>query len=224
MPESSVFSKEVPGLFQSHFESLHKGSAISVEVIKARGYKSVLGKTELRNLGFSPARQRPPGILIPLHGVGGGIVGYQYRPDNPRLNAKGKPAKYETPSGASNRVDCPPLCHPFLGDPAVPLWITEGVKKADALASQGVCAIALPGVWNWRGKNEVGGLVALPDLEHIAFNERTVYLAFDSDTWTNRSVKAALLRLAGLLEQRHAQVPGLCCPSPAGAGRHQGRH
>ena len=54
------------------------------------------------------------------------------------------------------RVDCPPRCRPGLADPAVPLWITEGQKKADALASRGLCAIALLGVWNWRGTNACG--------------------------------------------------------------------
>ena len=40
----------------------------------------------------------------------------------------------------------------MLGDPAIPLWITEGVKKADCGALNGLCIVALPGVWSWRGR------------------------------------------------------------------------
>ena len=69
----------------------------------------MLGKSELEKLGFSSAQRHVPGLLIPLWGVDGiNIVGYQFRPDSPRLNSKGRPVKYETPRGAINRIDCPP--------------------------------------------------------------------------------------------------------------------
>jgi len=98
-----------------------------------------------------------------------------YRPDAPRsFDEKGKGrlpdgtypqrvAKYEAPQGAAMRLDCPPTCRSSLRDPSVPLWITESQKKADALASHGFCALALLGVWNWRGRNGLGGLTALAD-------------------------------------------------------------
>ncbi|MDP2989687.1 MAG: bifunctional DNA primase/polymerase [Kiritimatiellota bacterium] len=39
-----IFSKECPSLLTHHFQQLHNGSGISVEVIRERGYKSVLDK------------------------------------------------------------------------------------------------------------------------------------------------------------------------------------
>lgn len=72
----------MPELLQHHLEHL-KASAISIEVIQERGYKSVLSKTPLKEAGFGKAQQRAPGILILLHGVDGSIVGHQYRPDHP---------------------------------------------------------------------------------------------------------------------------------------------
>ena len=148
-----VFSEVIPELLMTHFRHLTEGSGIKVDVIKERGYRSLLGKSELEKLGFVPSQRHVPGILIPLWGVdGGGIVGYQFRSDSPRLNNKGKPIKYETPRGATNRIDCPPACQKLLADPNVPLWITEGVKKGDSLASQGECVIDLTGIWNWRAK------------------------------------------------------------------------
>jgi hypothetical protein len=213
-PPSNPFSQEVPQLLQSHLDHL-LASGIALEIIRERGYVSVLGRNQpipslggktLAELGFATYQTRIPAILMPLHGVHGQVVGYQLRPDDPRLNEKGKPTKYETPRGASNRLDVPPRCQEALGNPHVPLFVTEGIKKADSLASAGACAIALAGVFSWRGRNEAGGKTALPDLEYIAFNDRKVYLAFDSDAWTNRQVRAALLRLRALAEQKGAEV------------------
>ena len=39
--------------------------------------------------------------------------------------------------------------------------VTEGTKKADAAAVRGLCCVALPGVWSWRGSNGCGGKVAV---------------------------------------------------------------
>ena len=63
----------------------------------------------------------------------------------------------ETPAKSRMALDVPPTVRHLLGDPNVPLFITEGVKKADALASRGLCAVALLGVWNFRGVNDQGG-------------------------------------------------------------------
>ena len=109
--QASPFSEEVPALLTPHFQHLHDGSGISSDVIKERGYKSVLGKTALREAGFSKTQQRAPGILIPLHGVDGSIVGHQYKPDHPRKDAKrDRIIKYENPLGSSIRLDVPPRC------------------------------------------------------------------------------------------------------------------
>ena len=60
----------------------------------------------------------------------------------------------------------------------MPLFITEGIPKADAAVSINLCCIALLGVFNFRGSNEVGGKTALADWESVAPNGRTVYIAF----------------------------------------------
>jgi len=210
----SVFSEVIPELITSHFHCLHEGSGIGIDVINERGYRSLLGKSELEKLGFAPSQRHAPGILIPLWGVDDGIVSYQFRPDSPRLNNKGKPIKYETPRGATNRIDCPPppVCQKLLVDPNVPLWITEGVKKGDALASQGECVIDLTGIWNWRAKNSLGGITVSSDFDSIALNDRQVYIAFDSDYTTNPSVSQAAKRLAELLKTKKAIVSIVLLP------------
>jgi hypothetical protein len=143
-----------------------------------------------------------PALLIPIHNVGGEIALYQTRADEPRI-VDGKAVKYETPLGSRMTIDVPPSVRHQLGDPSIPLWITEGIRKADAAVSAGLCCIALLGVWAWRGRNEQGGKTALADWESIALNGRVVYIAFDSDVMTKPEVAKALERLKGFLESRH---------------------
>ena len=207
-----VFCEALPELLSEHFRHLHEGSGISLEIIKERGYRSILGKSELEKLGFSSSQRRSPGILIPLWGVDGAAAGYQFRPDNPRFDTRSRPVKYESPFGAGNRLDCPPRCRKALGDPKTPLWITEGSKKADALASHGACAISLTGVWGFKGKNEFGGITILSDWDCIALKERVIYLAFDSDVVTKEPVRKALEHLGEYLMRKGARLSVVYLP------------
>ena len=207
-----VLSEIVPGLLPEHLRHLNEGSGISVDVIKERGYRSIQGKGELEKLGFSSSQQRAPGILIPLWGVEGTEAGYQFRPDNPRSDARARPVKYELPFGAGNRLDCPPRCRKALGDPKMPIWITEGSKKADALASHGACAISLTGVWGFKGKNEFGGITVLSDWDCISLKERLIYLAFDSDVVTKEPVRKALEHLGAYLMRKGARLSVVYLP------------
>src|SRR4051794_23415447 len=110
-------------------KKLIDASAINDGVAEARGYRSVSTKSELRSLGFSDAQQRVPALLAPIFDVRGEIVSYHLRPDEPRVK-DGRALKYETPRGSRMAVDVPPSIRAKLGDPGVPLWITEGVRKA----------------------------------------------------------------------------------------------
>ena len=116
-------------------------------------------------------------------------------------------------------LDVPPCCRVGLDNPARELWVTEGVKKGDALATAGVVAIALLGVWNWRGTNDKAGKTALPDWEAIAVNERVVYLAFDSDVVEKPAVYSALARLSAFLRSRGATVRVVYLPSALGGAK-----
>jgi hypothetical protein len=214
----SVFSDAIPELLSEHFRHLTEGSGINVDVIRERGYRSLLGKSELEKLGFTSAQQRAPGILIPLRSVDGNEAGCQFRPDHPRTN-RGKPVKYESPAGSSNRVDCPPRCHEMLGNPQVPLWITEGSKKADALASHEACAISVTGVWGFKGKNQYGGITFLTDWDYIALKGRKVYLAFDSDIVTKEPVRKALEHIGEHLRRKGASVHIIQLPQLEGQNK-----
>ena len=141
-------------LSEAHAAML-RASAISDEVIEARGYRSIEAN-EAKSYGFAKW-QSMSGLLIPLCGVDCTVKGHQLRPDEPRLSKKGNPVKYETPLGQPNTLDINPLVQSEVAKARKAIFITEGAKKADALASFGIPAISLTGVWNWRGKNPDGG-------------------------------------------------------------------
>jgi hypothetical protein len=184
-----------------HRAMLEQESSIAPKVIEVRGYRTVETKAELETLGFGRAQRKVPGLLLPIYAPGGEISLYQFRPDEPRIKDR-RPVKYETPSGSRMALDVHPFAREKLGDPTVPLFVTEGIKKGDALVSRGLCAIAFIGVWNWRGTNEHGGKTALPEWEHVALNNREVYIVFDSDVMLKQEVYAALARLKPFLEVR----------------------
>ena len=194
---------DYPGLdLLPHHATLLAASAISPEVAIARGYRSI-GRAEARELGFKGAQARP-GLLIPLWRVDGRPGGYQLRPDEPRLSKDGKPIKYETPRGQANILDVPPTVLHKLGLLGEGAFITEGARKADAIASLGLPAINIAGVYGWRGRNAGGGYTVLPDWEEINLKGATWILAFDADVRTNRQVHQALTRLWQWLEWKGA--------------------
>lgn len=199
LPEET--GENVGNLLPRHREMLLQESTIAPGVVGARGYRTVYKKAELERLGFGRAQRNAPGLLLPIHGPAGGIASYQLRPDEPRIK-DGKPVKYEAPAGSRMTLDVHPFCQEKLRDPSVPLFVTEGIKKGDALVSRGLCAVALIGVWNWRGKNGLGGKTALSEWEYIALNDRQVYIVFDSDVMLKMEVHAALVRLKAFLEGR----------------------
>ncbi len=204
-----------------HRHELHS-SAISDKVIDGRGYRSVLRTdTDLRhqnllkNNGMAKAVwgnvQLCSGILMPQWSVAGERLAGMYKPDRPRTGDKGKPRKYEAPAGRTAVLDVHPFNTGRLSDPAVDLWVTEGVKKGDALTSADECAVALAGVWNWRNKQG-----PLGDWESVQLRGRIVYVCFDSDTWTNPSVRGAMRRLGQFLTSKGAIVRYVVPPSVVG--------
>nr|MDQ3831382.1 DUF3854 domain-containing protein [Candidatus Tectomicrobia bacterium] len=213
MPEDSP-------LLPHHADQLVQGSGIAAEVVTERGYRSITSAefSLLKTAGFSRAQWRNvPGLLLPLWTTDGQNGLMVYRPDTPRVDAKGALLKYEIPPKHGVRLDCPPRCRSRLMHPSEPLWVTEGQKKADALASHNLCAIALLGVWNFKGKNSWGGVTFLNDWDYVALNGREVRLVFDSDVMTKPPVRKALERLTEHLQRKGAYVVAVYLPMADGA-------
>lgn len=206
-----------PLLLPQH-QQLLDASAITPEVAAARGYRSITTKAELKARGFRDRQCRVPALLIPLRNPAGKQVSYQLRPDEPRIDPRdGRAIKYETPGNSRMLLDVPPTARDWVTDPKRPLFVTEGVRKADSAASLGLAVVALLGVWCWRGTNRHGGKVTLSDWEYIALGERRVFIVFDSDVMINPVVYAALVRLKDFLENRGAEVSLIYLPAGEGA-------
>ena len=117
--------------------ALLAASTITRDVARARAYRSVTRKVDLRRAGFADSQCVVPTLLMPVYSVHGEVALYQHRPDAPRVR-EGRPLKYETPARARMVIDVPPAARPRHADPLVPLFITEGIRKADALVSYGI--------------------------------------------------------------------------------------
>jgi P4 family phage/plasmid primase-like protien len=134
--------------------------------------------------------------------------------ESPR-QVKGRPIKYESPASAGNVLDLNPMMKGEAGNPASLLWIVEGIKKADALVSQGEVAVAIAGVWSWRGTNAKGGKTALAEFDDLALNGREVAVCFDSDVLEKKQVRAAMVRLVEYLRARGADARYVVVPATA---------
>jgi hypothetical protein len=176
-------------------------SAITAEVIQARGYRTIEDPEELLNLGYQDYQAITPGLLLPLYDMWGNVSSSQHRPDDPRKNGEGKLIKYESRAGHGQVLDANPILGERLRDPKEPLIVTEGARKADAAISEGYVAVALPGVWCWRKDG-----VPLTEWEDIKLYGREVYVAFDSDAQTNPHVRKALIGLCEFLRSRGANA------------------
>jgi P4 family phage/plasmid primase-like protien len=200
-------------LSAEHYQEITHDSAVAADVAAARGYRTLTGtgadRDELNDLGFKPfvwsRDDAYPGLLIPMHGADGTVRGHQFKPAVPRKRVKTDqsttPIKYESPSKAPLVIDVPEYTRGVLTDTSVPLWLTEGMKKTDALVSQGLAAIGLTGVFNWRNSHGVLG-----DWEEIPIKGRVIVLCFDADAAGNRNVQLAMSRLGAWLRTKGAST------------------
>jgi putative DNA primase/helicase len=221
-------------LLPHHLEMLRDASGISQAIIERRGCFSITTPKQAEELKFALAQalkvsEKHPALVIPYYGPDGELATHVMRPDNPRSlddREKGKLPdgtypqkvfKYEMVKGAGNVLDCHPDIIEALGDKDIPLYFTEGARKADSLISRGFTAINLNGVWGWRGTNAQQGKTALAGFDSIALNNRKCVLLFDNDVRSNDNVRAALRRFKSFLESRGAKVtPVLLPPSQNG--------
>jgi hypothetical protein len=180
------------------------------------------------------------GILFPLYWPEATHPhAYRLRRDNPEWK-QGKDGalkpdrKYLGEPGSGNRLYFPPsVILAQLDDPATPIVIVEGEKKALALQrlayhqqeNPRFIPIAIAGVWNWRGTTgKTGGPKGerlnitgpINDLNKIVWNGRTVFILFDANVSTNDSVKWARKGISRELAGRRAIVRCITLPEDCG--------
>jgi hypothetical protein len=101
-----------------------------------------------------------------------------------------------------------------IANPQVAVILTEGVKKAAALLSQGFAAIGLPGIWGGY-RNKSGNPCLLPQLAVFASSGRQVYFAFDQDEKpTTRLHNRKAVGCTARLLQQHGSAVSIISWSP----------
>ncbi|MBM4322974.1 MAG: DUF3854 domain-containing protein [Deltaproteobacteria bacterium] len=118
--------------------------------------------------------------------------------------------KYIQPKGTQSRVYFPPPVREILSNQSIPIYGTEGVKKALKSTQEGVPCFALSGLWNWSDGSEEKKLIPYFDL--INLDGRTIYFTPDND-WElpnrhgeQRNLRQAVYELAYRLIDRGAKV------------------
>jgi len=184
------------------------------------GIRTVSGEEMRRMLNWTQADgDAGGGWAIPFDDPAAHDCYWRVKPDKPRTRGDHL-IKYESPVGSGNRAYRPPGFDDSKGKPIV---ITEGEKKALSAMSHGLNCLGLTGVWNWqkpRKRDDMGQAYGdrqlIDDLAGIAWANREVVVAFDSDAAINRQVELAQQRLAEMLAQRGAKVKIARLPQGAG--------
>jgi uncharacterized protein DUF3854 len=205
-----------PGLSEAHRKMLYDESGISPEVAAARGYRTIRRRSEVPEEFADWQRRR--GLLVPTYSPDGTTRGYQLRPDRPIRRKNGSAPKYETPHGSRITLDVNPLTRDEVSTGQDVLWVTEGARKVDALASKGLAAVGIIGVWNFAVPGSKG-VEPLPCWRHVRLGGRTVTVVYDADAKTNPDVQEALRRLVVMLEGLGAAVLVIYLPPVNGNGK-----
>jgi hypothetical protein len=205
----------LPQVEPQHIRQLEEGSGIAREVMAERGVRTITHGRELPKGSSWRQRKRGGGILFTVHRPDGS-TSWSFRPDEPDPKDPGR--KYEQPSkhygGPGNVLDVHPRMRHLKDDPEVEITFVEGIKKADALTSQGMLAVAITGVWNWLSDGE-----PIQDLVEIPVDGRRVNICFDSDMLHNPNVQEAAKRLAEYMIMRGAEVWITYLPNKPGGSK-----
>lgn len=177
----------------------------------ARGCYSTADAQHLVDLGYKPYQALVPALVLPSFNIHRQLVEHFIRPDSPRINAEGKPVKYDRPIGSQNFLDVNPINQERIWDTSVPIFFTEGIFKADTLTSLGYLGVSLQGTWNFCTRDGPSKGV-IPELREIPFGKRLTYIVFDSDIQVKEGVYHAAIELGKVLRSREAIVKYVIVP------------
>jgi Domain of unknown function (DUF3854) len=193
-----------PTLSIAHAEML-QASGIHPALITARSYFTATSNHALlRDLDYplreeyahhqlADYQQRFPALVIPQYSLGH-FSHVIIRPDDPRTsrkpNGQMRSIKYEQPAGVAPILDLLPMFTDALADRHVPIWWTEGSRKADAIASHfdDVVPLSILGTWGWQRKSIDDENLLLPAFDSFPVRDRVHVIALDEDMAFNENV------------------------------------
>jgi hypothetical protein len=175
-------------LAPEHRDDLRK-STLTDEMIQEQFIRSVPPAMIQPLLGFDRPQIRSA-LLFPFRSSAGGFMDHVRMKIFPALtDDKGHAVKYLQPRRSAVRLYFVARCLERVLETDEPLWITEGEKKALAVAQLGLPVIGITGVQGWHGK---GHCDLLPDFDAIPLVDRRVELLPDTDYQTNPDVALAI--------------------------------
>ncbi len=177
-------------LSQHHLEQLQDESGLRDEILKTARPFSLRGRFVMENglktdilIRLSlPESYKSDLLIFPYPDKGNS---FRARLDVPERK-DGKDIRYKQPRKQRN---VPYVITPENSKYVNTIFITEGEKKAMALAQAGCNAIGFGGVWNWRDRSSPTGVC--PDFEAMNIRESTIAIVFDSDIALNPAVLKA---------------------------------
>jgi len=141
-----------------------------------------------------------PGYKIPYFDIDGKPLQDFYRVKFliPPRNEK---QKYWQPPETLPHLYFPPTAalkwREIANDTSVPLFITEGEKKAACATAHDIPCIGLGGVWSFKSKKTLKPI--LDDFKEIKWEGRTVIIVFDNDIVSKPEVMMAMRELSSRL-------------------------
>lgn len=221
----------MPALSPDTLDDLRR-SGLSPSTIDSSGIKD---ETTDNETALRLDKYHVKGFVLPYYGVDRQQLKFYRVKVLQSLNGH-QPPKYIQPKAAGNHLYLPPelaLIDPtWAKNTELPLFITEGEKKALAGVQAGLPTIAVGGVFSWRTHIHTleRGVVRVEDkpssrvvhlddrgekayktevaaeLGDIEWRNRDVYLIFDSDATTNPEVQRAAFELSNWLGERGAEA------------------
>jgi hypothetical protein len=153
-----------------------------------------------------------PALVIPYYQNGDKSKApllFRVKADNPRMDkTSGKSIKYEHPKDKPYHIYFPPIINKKnLLDKGIPLFLTEGEKKAISMCINGYVCLAGAGVWQFHSQeNSNGKRVLHEDFNKIPLKNREVVIVFDFLKFEKPNVLQAEIELAEMLHVRGAKV------------------
>lgn len=207
-----VSNEQVIESIESSFYPDHQAdlckSGLLNKTIQESGIKSLRPADIDRTIGFPTLAESA--YAIPYLGTDYSRYKMCY-PEADKINpANGEERpKYLAKRDSGCRLYIPSKVVPVLGDLSVPIYLTEGEKKALKACQEGLYCIAIAGLWNWKAKDSDE---LIPDFDLIVLAGRTVYIVPDNDfllpdrKGERKNLKQAVHKLAYKLIDKGAKV------------------
>ncbi|RZA15028.1 MAG: DUF3854 domain-containing protein [Proteobacteria bacterium] len=201
-------------------------SGVTEDVARLCRLSCIYDVEEMQKLLRVSSPRPVPALMIPYYPMGRfdeAPMFCRVRPDEPDTGNDGKVRKYLQPLGMGTKLYFPPIIsQEGLYSVDVPLYLTEGEKKAIAACARGYVCIAASGVQNFhdaqKSDSRLGINVLKEELLAIPLRDRDVYIVFDALKFRNPMVLKAEIKLAQMLHQQGARVHIVHIPSLSSSG------